>query len=456
MKLQSILLLTGIAAGLMTVSCQSPSDEAEAFYGVRKKTKTKAEETAEEKANENYYDQINAYIERRLNEFNEKDEVKLPVFTSQQAKDDFSEFSFIKSAGLIDVISMDLAGPQEINMSFIVDRLSRSLTRIVGDKIETFTFDPFTNGIQPNIPYDARIIYAFATDFKRIADSVTLRCYDKLEDGENPAIAQIENEANLDKNGKKKDKKFVEIKPKVTSEPLEFLIQRRWCHCYDVNLKQMCEPVVAMSIFVSLEEKTISRLDLKLDDDSTFSYLIDWREQDDIVLPRVIQRLNDNSVYFRDAAKVLPRGIYESVLETMAELQEAEQEKEEVQEDGSIKKKTVMCKEEKEAFVESFIEYSESIENVKNAGSAEEAFAAKNGMNDKIDELKKKHDDMISAIEAALEEERRKAAEEAERKRAAEAAESDENETGETVEFDASTNNSDDDEYDDYGDYEED
>ena len=32
MKLQSILLLTGIAAGFLTVSCKSTADEAEEFF----------------------------------------------------------------------------------------------------------------------------------------------------------------------------------------------------------------------------------------------------------------------------------------------------------------------------------------------------------------------------------------------------------------------------------------
>ena len=34
MKLQTILLLTGIAAGLTTVSCKSLDDEVQEFYGI--------------------------------------------------------------------------------------------------------------------------------------------------------------------------------------------------------------------------------------------------------------------------------------------------------------------------------------------------------------------------------------------------------------------------------------
>ena len=56
---------------------------------------------------------------------------------------------------------------------------------------------------------------------------------------------------------------------------------------------------------VSNEEKTISRVDIILDDDSKVSYVLDWREQDGIVLPRVVQRLGDNAVFFRDDAKVI-------------------------------------------------------------------------------------------------------------------------------------------------------
>ena len=36
---------------------------------------------------------------------------------------------------------------------------------------------------------------------------------------------------------------------------------------------------------------------------------MDWREQDGIVLPRVIQRLGDNAVFFRDDAKVIKQSV---------------------------------------------------------------------------------------------------------------------------------------------------
>lgn len=306
MKLQTILLLTGIAAGLMTVSCQSTEDEAEAFFGRPGPNRKKAID-AEDKANANFYDEVGAHIDRKLNEFNEKEEVRLPVFASTQAKADFMEFSFIKSAEQIELLSIDFIGPDNVGINYVFDRDSRSLTRKTGDKTETYVFEPFTNGVPPEIPYDAHILYAFALDFNRIAESVTLRCYERLEQGENPAIAQLENEANIDKNGKKKNKNFVEIKPKVTTEPIEFRIDNRWCNCYDVKLKSICSPASAMVIYVNHEEKTISRLDVVLDDDSKITYLVDWREQNGIVLPRVIRRLNDNAVYFRDETSVITK-----------------------------------------------------------------------------------------------------------------------------------------------------
>ena len=311
MKLQSILLLTGIAAGLMTVSCQvfpsTTEKEAEEFYGRPAPDKAKAE-ASDQSAVADFYNEVNAHIDRRLNEFNEKEESELPVFTPEQARDDFRNLSFIKTADQIGLLSIDFTATGEIKWNFVIDRDSRTLTRTIGDKSETFTFEPFSNGIPPAIPYDAHIIYAFVTDFNRIAKTVTLRSFEKLEKGENPAIAQQENEANVDANGKKKDKNYVEIKPKVTSEPAEFRVDNRWCHCYDVTLKNICAPAVSMSLFVSNEEKTISRIDLAMDDGSKKTFIMDWREQDGIVLPRVIRCVDDNMLLFRDDANVIQKG----------------------------------------------------------------------------------------------------------------------------------------------------
>jgi hypothetical protein len=305
MKLQTILLLTGIAAGLTTVSCQSPEDEAEAFFGRSAPDKAKAEAMDEANIDHDYYNQVYAHIDRRLNEYNEKEEAKLPVFSSKEVKSAFQDLSFIRNAEQISLLSIDFAGPDDVNYNFVVDRESRSFSRKIGDKDETYVFEAFTNGVPPVIPYDVHILYAFVTDFNRIAETVSLRSYEKLEKGENPAIADLKNESNLDKNGKRIDKNFVEAKPKTTTEPLEFRIDNRWCQCYDVKLKKICAPAVSMSLFVSNEEKTISRIDIVLDDDSKVSYIMDWREQDGFVLPRVISRIGDNAVFFRKDANVI-------------------------------------------------------------------------------------------------------------------------------------------------------
>lgn len=310
MKLQPILLLTGIAAGLMTVSCQffpsTTEKEAEEFFGRPAPSRAKAEAQDAENFDYDFYNQVNSHIDRRLNEFNEKEEVKKPVFVSKEAMEEFRNLSFIRTADQISLLSMDFSGSGDSTLSIVVDRESRTLTRTINGKEETFAFEPFTNGIPPVIPYDAHILYAFATDFNRIAESVTLRCYEKLEHGENPGIAQIENEANIDEKGNKIDKNFVELKPKVVTEPQEYRIDNRWCKCYDVKLKSICSPAVSMAVFVNDLEKTISRLDILLDDDSAISYIMDWREQDGIVLPRVIRgRAGDDSVYFREDAKVI-------------------------------------------------------------------------------------------------------------------------------------------------------
>ena len=85
MKLQNLLLLTGIAAGLMTVSCQSSTDkEAEEFFGRPAPNRAKAE--AMEQIDADYYAQVNAHIDRRLQQYNEKEEVKKPVFVSREAR----------------------------------------------------------------------------------------------------------------------------------------------------------------------------------------------------------------------------------------------------------------------------------------------------------------------------------------------------------------------------------
>lgn len=325
MKLQTILLLTGIAAGLTTVSCKSLDDEVREFYGTPKKSDAKPK--VEDEVDNDYFNQINAHIDRRLDEFNEKEEAKLPIFSSKEVKDDFMNLSFVKAAEQISLVSIDFAGPQDIDYTLLVDRESRTFTRTIAGQTETYTFETFTNGVPPAIPYDVHIMYAFATNFNRIAETVELRSYEKLEQGENPAIADLENEANLDEKGNKIDKNKPELKPKTTTEPIEFRIDNRWCKCYDVRLKSVCAPAVAMALYVSNEEKTISRVDIILDDDSKISYIMDWREQDGIVLPRVIRRLGDNAVFFRDDAKVIlksDRAAQEAEAAMEAAAQEAE------------------------------------------------------------------------------------------------------------------------------------
>ena len=313
MKHQTILLLTGIAAGLMTVSCETTADEdAEAFFGhpAPNRARFEAEEKARDEANRDYYAKVNAHIDRRLNDFNEKEEVQLPVFSSDEAEKDFMELSFINNADQISLLSMDFTShSDDSTLTFVFDRDSRTFTRTVGGAAETFTFSPFTNGVKPNIPYDAHILYGLVMDFNRIAKIVTLRCYDKLEKGENPSIAELANAANIDENGKKIDKDFVELKPKVVSEPMEYYIDKRWCHRYDVELKSFCAPAVSMTIYVSIYEKTVSRVDLTFDDGSVRSFITDWNEQDGLVLPRVIRRIGDDPESFTrgDTTVILKR-----------------------------------------------------------------------------------------------------------------------------------------------------
>ena len=326
MKLQTILLLTGFAAGLMTVSCQSSTQaEAEAFFGPPPKGKAAAE-AEDNAANADFYSQVDRHIDRRLNEFNEKEEAKLPFFDSKDARDEFLSLSFIRSADQISSLSMDFEGPQKSKLNVFFDRESRTITRTIDDKTEEYTFEPFSNGVPPAIPYDIHILYAFASDFSRIAETITVRSFEKLEKGENPAVAKQENDANIDEKGRKKDKNFVELKPKVTYEPIEYRIDNRWCKCYDVKLKKFCAPATALALYVSNDEKTLSRVDIILDDDSKDSYILDWREEDGIVLPRVVQRLGDsvNDVYFREDAKVILKRTLAAEAEAAAQAAEEE------------------------------------------------------------------------------------------------------------------------------------
>ena len=296
MKPQTLLIMAGIATAVATASCQ---------FFEEKKTTDEAEAIEQD-----YIGQVNAHIDRRLAEYNEKEEARLPIFIPREAKADFQDLSFIKTAAQIATLSIDFAGPNDTMLTVVFDRASRTFTRTMGDKTETYTFEPFTNGVAPDIPYDAHILYAFATNFNRIADRIELRSFKRLETGENPAISEVETEAaNEGKKGKKKV--VVEIENKTVYEPVEFRIDNRWCHCYDVKLKSFCAPAVGLSLFVSNDEKTISRVDVIMDDDTKDSFIVDWREQEDgIVLPRVVQHLgkDSNTVFFREDAKVILKG----------------------------------------------------------------------------------------------------------------------------------------------------
>ena len=312
MKPQTLLIMAGIATAVATASCQ---------FFEEKKTTDEAEE------NSDYIGQVNAHIDRRLAEFNEKEEARLPIFIPREAKADFQNLSFIKTSAQIATLSIDFAGPNDTMLSVVFDRASRTFTRTMDGKTETYTFEPFTNGVAPEIPYDAHILYAFATNFNRIADRIELRSFKRLDKGENPAISEVETEAaNAGKKGKKKV--VVEIENKTVYEPVEFRIDNRWCHCYDVKLKSFCAPAVGLSLFVSNEEKTISRVDVIMDDDTKDSFIVDWREQEDgIVLPRVIQRLgkDSNTVFFREDAKVILKGAASDDIEEAVKEQNEEQ-----------------------------------------------------------------------------------------------------------------------------------
>ena len=293
MKPQTLLIMAGIATAVATASCQ---------FFEEKKTDADAD------ANSDYIGQVNAHIDRRLAEFNEKEEARLPIFTPREARADFQDLSFMKTASQIETLSLDFLDFSENPVSVVFDRESRTFTRTFGDTTETYTFQPFTNGVAPVIPWDAHILYAFATNFNRIADRIELRNFKRLETGENPAIAEVETEAaNANKKGKKKV--VIEIENKVVYEPVEVLVDNRWCHCYDVKLKSFCAPAVGLTLFVSNEEKTIARVDVLMDDDTKQTYLIDWRAENGVVLPRVIQRLGeDNVMFFRRNAEVILKG----------------------------------------------------------------------------------------------------------------------------------------------------
>ena len=72
-------------------------------------------------------------------------------------------------------LTLSYSTAEKPSLNVVFDRESRTFTRTLNGKIETYTFEPFTNGVPPAIPYDAHILYAFVTDFNRIAKTVTLR-----------------------------------------------------------------------------------------------------------------------------------------------------------------------------------------------------------------------------------------------------------------------------------------
>ena len=323
MKLQTLLIMAGIATAVATASCR---------FFEEKKTNDDDDD------NGDYIGQVNAHIDRRLAEFNEKEEARLPVFVPREARQEFQNLSFMQSAAQLATLSLDFAGPKDVPLNVVFDRESRTFTRTFDGKTETYSFEPFTNGIQPVIPYDAHILYAFATNFYRIANRIELRSFKSLEPGENPAVAEVETEAaNAGKKGKKKV--VVEVETKTVTEPLEFLIDNRWCHCYDVKLKSFCAPAVALALYVSNDEKTISRVDVVMEDGSKDAYILDWRVQDGIVLPRVVQRLSDNAVFFRENANVILKDT-EPEVEEVDEVDQAEDGQEASGEEESEEEET--------------------------------------------------------------------------------------------------------------------
>ena len=102
MKPQTLLIMAGIATAVATASCQ---------FFEEKKTNDEAEE------NRDYIGQVNAHIDRRLAEFNEKEEARLPIFTPREAKADFHDLSFIKTSAQIATLSIDFAGPNDTMLS---------------------------------------------------------------------------------------------------------------------------------------------------------------------------------------------------------------------------------------------------------------------------------------------------------------------------------------------------
>ena len=78
MKPQTLLIMAGIATAVATASCS--------FF---------EEKNTNDDAYSDYIGQVNAHIDRRLAEYNEKEEARLPIFIPREAKADWCFKGFI-------------------------------------------------------------------------------------------------------------------------------------------------------------------------------------------------------------------------------------------------------------------------------------------------------------------------------------------------------------------------
>lgn len=169
--------------------------------------------------------EINAQIDQHLTSYNAKEEIRKPVMANKATIDDYNNIILNN----LKYTSLTLTYRNYVDskdVTFTVDRYNQKLERTVkGAQKEVFELG---GDIKEVPPLDVYIPYAFASDFTRIAHSITLRTH----------AAYVPGSA----------------KKESFDEPDEVRINETWCRCYDVKLKSRCAPLESLTMFVDNEQ----------------------------------------------------------------------------------------------------------------------------------------------------------------------------------------------------------
>lgn len=224
MKKLIALTLSAVSIGLISVSCTGTRDY-DRELGWDKKF--------ENLENSESFDRVvNARIDRDLNRFNAKDELRLPAFANNNAGKEFF-YSLVFNTTPFKTLSLTyLSSTTNDSISFVFDKVTQTMTRTVrGKSSEEFLF---SGNLKVVPPVDAYIPYAFAVDFTRIANKITL-------------IDHVAYKLGTDAT-------------ETFREPDEYDVNGVRCVRYDVELKKRCAPAETLNIYVDQQEKTPVRV----------------------------------------------------------------------------------------------------------------------------------------------------------------------------------------------------